>query len=184
LSEIRCRSTGAPPILSGKHNRRWPDHDHCPDLSSYRLPALIAELRTALLPKACQDRQSLERGSRRSRALSAAHAAFLKRCHDAGRPGRRRCCCSMSPATTTACTRTFMASTCFRCSSRANTAAIPSAQSVRSISLQKLPADCGGGNNYRPPRAATLSRPVDATTARRSPIQDVEPDCNTRVIAS
>ena len=72
------------------------------------------------LSAARADRQSLERGAGRSTcAIPPTHAAYLERCHRAGPDaGRRRCCCAMARATTTACIRISTASMCFRCRRR------------------------------------------------------------------
>ncbi len=85
---------------------------------AYPLPETVAALRTALYPPlaAIANRWNEAMGIAvrypgESRRLPQA----LPRRRD--RRSRRRCCCNTARATTTACTRTSTASTCFRCRS-------------------------------------------------------------------
>ena len=86
---------------------------------AYPLPQPIAELRPRALCAPPANRQPLERGdgdryplSRRARGVPG---PVPQRRPDFG---RRRCCCNMAKAITTACTRTSTANTSFRCRSR------------------------------------------------------------------
>ena len=86
---------------------------------AYPLPDLVAGAAHRALSAARRDRQSLERGDGHRCPLSARPRGLPRSA--ATRParrGRRRCCCNTVPATTIACTRTFTASTCFRCRPR------------------------------------------------------------------
>jgi hypothetical protein len=91
---------------------------------AYPLPELIANVREQLYPSLADIANRWNGSLGDSGRFPSKHGEFLKRCHSAGqtkstplrlgRIARRRCCCSTRPATTTACTRIFTASTCSR----------------------------------------------------------------------
>ena len=86
---------------------------------SYPLPDLIAQLRPALYArlKGVANRWNEAMGI--DIRYPDRHEAFLRRCHDDGPdPADATVCCNMRPAISTACIRTSMANTCFRCRSR------------------------------------------------------------------
>ncbi len=86
---------------------------------AYPLPEPVVALRAALYPPLAAIANRLERSARHGRALSGRAPRLSRRnVTPPGRRGRRRCCCNTVPATTTACTRTFTASTSFRSRSR------------------------------------------------------------------
>src|SRR6185295_5330043 len=80
----------------------------------YPLPDLVADLRTALYARLAP------LANRWNEALGIAvrypevHATFVERCHQAGQTRPTPLCCGMARATTTASTRTCMASTSSR----------------------------------------------------------------------
>jgi hypothetical protein len=75
----------------------------------YPLPDLLGGLRTALYPRLADVANEWNARMGIDRRYPGNHAAFLKQCHDAGRRARRRYCCSMFQATSTASTRTCTA---------------------------------------------------------------------------
>ena len=82
---------------------------------SYPLPGLVAHLRAALYPPLVPIANRWYEALGIDVRFPMQHAQFIERCHAAGQRRPRRCCSPMAPTTTTACIRTSMASTCFRC---------------------------------------------------------------------
>ena len=85
---------------------------------AYPLPDPIAGLRAALYPRLAPVANGWNARMGIATRYPDRHEAFLKACHAPARPGRRRCCCNTSRATSTACTRTCMATWPSRCRSR------------------------------------------------------------------
>ncbi len=135
LDAARLRNHGPPAVARCVQRDRAPSTQPRPRsaaASSWRGTASAAAS-TSISPIPCRE---LDRGAARG-ALSAACAEIANRWNEAmgiavrypgrarrvparaatrpARPGRRRCCCSTAPATTTACTRTSTASTSSRC---------------------------------------------------------------------
>ena len=84
----------------------------------YPLPDLIGGLRTALYPRLAPVANDWNERMGIDAALSGRARRLSKHCHDAARRVRRRCCCNMSPATSTACTRISTATSPSRFRSR------------------------------------------------------------------
>ncbi len=82
---------------------------------AYPLPGLIEHLRTQLYPRLAPIANRWNQAMGIDVRYPAAHADFLRRCHDAGQLRPTPLILQYGPATTTACTRTSTASTSFRC---------------------------------------------------------------------
>jgi len=76
--------------------------------------ALLSSLRTALYPHLAVIANEWNACMNIDRRYPAQHADFLKECHDGGQTRPHRCCCNMSRATSTTCTRTSTAILPFR----------------------------------------------------------------------
>ena len=82
---------------------------------AYPLPARIESLRTALYPRLAAIANGWQERLGQTAAFPTTMPITSPIATRRARPGRRRCCCAMVPAITTACTRTFMARRSFPC---------------------------------------------------------------------
>ena len=123
LSPEQCRALAAlypddarfrSRIVMGRHGFGRGEYKYF----SYPLPDPIAELRPALYARLCGVANRWNETMGIDIRYPDRHEAFLKRCHDAGQCGRRRCCCSMATAITIVCIRISTANMCSRCKSQ------------------------------------------------------------------